>query len=361
MGTGSAFAAGSGIVKPRSSYMEIINHLGKRGGGRGGGIASQAGMIAKEKWEREEESNWKAENAERGANAGRLKSDRQWKAEEREKDRQLKRDEMQQSGILERDKMAAQGTKDFLDRADQREMDQFKMDNTREMTGIAKNEDRRAGEKHGIEMKKEKLAMDQEERALQHKELMNNFMAGDASAMNQWFLKNAPRGEDGSQKIPYFDRDEKGYNVYWPGAEGPVQMDENELGRILQSMSPKYERPMSDKAAADVDATRAGAEEKRGKAEFYKKGGTGVMQEERLRQAQAKAISKASEADLEGPTISYEEAYDSLEGGRFSGDQPTRKVVRRGQTADGKRVVMYDDGSIEEEPAEEITDEDLGQ
>lgn len=367
MGMGSAFAAGSGIVKPRSSYLDIVNQMNKGGRRGGGGAASPAGMIAKEKWEREQDANWKAENAERGENAGKLLTERQWKAQEAEKARQLEREKLGQTGDLERERMSEKSTQDFLNRADKTTMDEFKMENTRTQTGIDVNKDAREGEKHAIGiqqsklgLKKDKMAMEQEERTLLHKDLMNNFVAGDATAMNQWFLKNAPRGEDGSQKIPYFDRDEKGYNVYWPGADGPVPMTEDELGRILQSMSPKYERPMSDKAAADVDATRAGAEEKRGKAKFYGEGGTGIMQQERLRQAQAKALVKDSEDEAGYPTLTYEDAYRSLEGGQFAGSAPTRKIVRRGQTADGKRVVMYDDGSVEEEPAEETTDEDLG-
>ena len=321
MAIGTAFAAGSGIVKPRESYVPLINALNRqntRRGGRSSGIASSALDLKKRQYDDMRRDKWSAENQERGRHAGSLYTDREWQSREAEKNRDLEREKM---GIS-KDIADQQSHEQYMQRLDQGEADRFNR-------GIANREMILKEKKGAREGQLHDLAMDQQQRAMDHKGMMDAFMMGDTNAVTSWFVKNAPKGDDGSQKIPTFEFDGQNYSVTWPGSKEPVAMDQDSLGRILQSLSPKYERPISEKERAGIEKDRAVAAKYRSDAQ--KK--TGITGKERMELLMEDAANQAE----------FGESYQSP----FNISPGEKSVVRTGKDSKGRKVVQYSDGSIE--------------
>lgn len=307
MGLGSAFAAGSGIVRPQESFIPIINQINqrRRSGGGGGGI-SMPSDLARRRYEDQKNAKWSAENQERSRNAGKLYTDREWAAREAEKNRGLEREK------LDIDRTRTEGELGIKSRR----------------VGISERKDARDAEMQS-------LAIDQERRAVEHQSMMNQFMTGNTDAVTAWFVKNAPKQKDGSAKVPIIDFDGRDYYVTWPGADEPEPMDRESLGKILQSLSPAYERPKSDMERAKIDKTMAHADQMRSK------GSTGITKKDEL---ELRIEDAANRVDLPG----YESPFDMYDADRSS--TGGRDVVATGTETmpDGstRRVVKYSDGSI---------------
>ena len=108
----------------------------------------------------------------------------------------------------------------------------------------------------------------------------------------------------------------------WPGAQQTVPMDRDTLGQILQSLSPVYERPTSEKERAGIDKARAEATRAR-------RSSTGITAKLRMEDADNQAEFGES----------YASPFNASGG---------RQVVRTGtDKKTGRKVIQYDDGSVE--------------
>lgn len=254
------------------------------------------------------------------------------------------RQEDRKIGIMERD----QGIRERVQDVNEAE--------SKSKIGINEAAEGRAADVH-------KLDMDNEKRLLDHQSMMQAFVQKNPQAVTYWFVKNAPKDAEGYQQIPTFDMDEKGnWLVKWPGAKQAVPMTEDQLGEVLQSLSPKYERANSERERAETKLLKEGKLAPKG----YGSAGIDVKGMEELRQKQAKYISESSVDDLGVPQITYEQAYEDLGRGGIFSQQPEatpapgiampapgqaapgdRQVVRTGKTKNGLKVVQYSDGSID--------------
>jgi hypothetical protein len=221
-------------------------------------------------------------------------------------------------------------------------------------TGIRERESAQKTKADELAYQAGEITLDREKKLQEHQAMMQAFVTKDPMAIMTWFVKNAPKGKDGSQRIPMIDIGLDGnWLVEWPGSKEAVPMDDQTLGRVLQALSPKYEQPKSEKEVVDLENAKKG----------YGIKGMTVKDLEDLRQKQAKNISEGAGflPGEEGATT-YQDAYNQLGGGMFSPQpapqeqaggivtpqrQATRTVVKTGRTKDGRRVFQYSDGTRE--------------
>jgi hypothetical protein len=341
MSTGSAFAAGINIPSKVESLMPLLNYeqrerLALANQNRGIATPSSVGSGLSDRMRNPEaDARWSAENQIRSQNAGVLPSQQEIAAQnagiaqqEKEAARQFEMEKLDKAQQLERERMRTAADEQQF----QRGITLKEQGRAEKASRIAQSQDIRAGQEHRAKMTAADLAIDKEKRILDHKNMMMAFMSKDPMAVSTWFLRNGPKAADGSQKIPFFEVDDKGnWLVDWPGSkEGAVPMNEDDLARLLQSLSPQYETPKSEMERANIEATK-------------RKGGINVKDMEELRQKQAKNISDST-AMSDNP-VDYEGAYSKLGGGIFN--QENRKVARTGMTKSGLKAVQYDDGQIE--------------
>lgn len=328
MSTGASFIGGINAAKrERESYVPLINSMTaiqgmNRSGGRGGGNVS----FWPDKYKAEADAGGGGQSRQPSGGisvpAGRGGGGRSAQADGaayvdpselplgmrmNERNRAMaddsanewvkQRQEDKRLGIMDRD----QGIRERVQDVNEAE--------SKSKLGINAAAEKRAADVHN-------LGMDLEKRLTDHQSMMQAFVQRNPQAITTWFVKNAPKDGEGYQQIPTFDMDEQGnWLVEWPGAKQAVPMTEDQLGEVLQSLSPKYERANSERERTENKLLKEGKIAPKG----YGSGGIDVKGMEELRQKQAKYISESSVDDLGVPQITYEQAYEDLgRGGIFS-------------------------------------------
>ena len=310
-GIGSAFIAGSNVDHERATYLPLLNYISStrpRGGG-GGGIPRIGTGLSERMNDPAEKARWSRENQIRMENAGRLPMAQDQAggiAAGRSFQRQPAPASDDMTNLQFHEMIAKDKQAEFNRGIDTREQTRKETE-----TGLDVAKDKREADVH-------KLGMDMERRLMDHQEMMKAFTLKDPLAVTTWFVKHAPKDAEGAQRIPFFSIDEQTgkWMVEWPGGKGAEPMDDQALGRILQSLSPKYERPKSDKEYAEMEGAKMG-------------GGISLKDMEKLRQDHARYMSEGSE--LSESPLTYQDAYQQVGGGLFSQGQagPTEQDMKQ--------------------------------
>jgi len=358
MGMGAAYAAGAGMGKSRDgSYMPIISALDKLNankgkGGGGGGSGSSAATDLKEKiYEDQQSRQREIDNQYMAQHHGNLPPSAQEAAiAEAERERQLKL-EMQGNTIGMEKERLTEGGRQF-DVGTEQKGKQF--DTTagmaKERLGLDKNKDTREQGTYDLKMKQEKDTQD-------YQKMMQSYMGGDYNAVMGWFVRNAPKGADGSMRFPTIEQGSEPGQIMVtpPGSDKPEAMNIDDFGKVLWRMNPAYEFPKGAKEEADIEYTkRKGgltADQIENRATNYAKGiageGGGAEYQAAYEQKKAELLSGGGMSQRPAAGAAQQPAAASPEG------PGGRKPLRKGNY-NGQKVIEYSDGSITDESGQEL-------
>lgn len=252
MGMGSAYAAGYRLGMPEKPQI-----IQPRGGLRSRGVTDRQSNLREQMYSDAQSRQRDIDNQFMATHAGRLPVPGEAPPAEPsfEESQRLARGEAATDRKAFDERMMTEREFGLKKETGEREFGLKEKEAEREY-GLKQAKEGRAGEKHKREMSAEDMELDRERRTEDHRQMMQAFLTKDFNAVMGWFIRNAPKGKDGSMRFPLIEPGEQEgtLKVQWPGqSEGEAEtLSEDELGEILTMMSPKWEVPESEKAMAET-------------------------------------------------------------------------------------------------------------
>lgn len=255
MGTGASYAAGYRLGMPEERRIRPMGGLRPRG------VTDRQSDLREQIYEDKRSRQRDLDNQYMATHAGRLPMPGGAPAEPSfEESQRLARGEAATDREAFDERMMAEREFGLKKETGEREFGLKEKEAEREY-GLKRAEEGRAGEKHKREMSAEDMELDRERRTEDHRQMMQAFLTKDLNAVMGWFIRNAPKGKDGSMRFPLIEPGEQEgtLKVQWPGQseEEAETMGEDELGQILTMMSPKWESPKSEKGMAETELKKS--------------------------------------------------------------------------------------------------------